>query len=295
MAEIKKHVLQPSPFPQQPNPFLLPSQQGVHPMSPEAHPYVQSTWEQGTEAALDRGDYGAYNARVDQWNRQNPGVEPMVHVFADQRHLHRPDLDLAKFGPIGPFTSRGPITPPANTGGDPRAVSSYPQINEYMTRESPEGRALRVVPPANTGGDPRAVSSYPQINEYMTRDRSQVGDWDESPTRLRGMDTSGEQGTAGQRGDYGDKGFGYFGPDSTPQMVDPILIKQTPTPRTPAQIGDSVRMKAQTGQPLDAEERLAYSNHIRKGLQDAGKTEEEIQRALSRIDPATGMIPPWIR
>lgn len=260
MAEIKKHVLQPSPFPQQPNPFLLPSQQGVHPMSPEAHPYVQSTWEQGTEAALDRGDYGAYNARVDQWNRQNPGVEPMVHVFADQRHLHRPDLDLAKFGPIGPFTSRGPITPPANTGGDPRAVSSYPQINEYMTR-----------------------------------DRSQVGDWDESPTRLRGMDTSGEQGTAGQRGDYGDKGFGYFGPDSTPQMVDPILIKQTPTPRTPAQIGDSVRMKAQTGQPLDAEERLAYSNHIRKGLQDAGKTEEEIQRALSRIDPATGMIPPWIR
>ena len=262
---------------EKPNPFLLPSQQiqfmkSMNPFvespqgqamrqagmsqdfiapweqeqgtSPEAHPYVQSTFEQGTQAATARGDDDAYNARVDQYNRQNANAE-----FQMNRKMSKHP------GPSGQdFTSRGPITPPANTGGDPRAVSSYPHLNENMTRDRSSRMRL-----------PDQVFAAP-------------------------MDLS--QNT---NAPIGDKGYGYFGPNRDPDQFDPILFEQTPTPRTPAQIGDSIRMKAQTGQPLDAEERLALMNHLRKGMQELGKTEEYIQRALSRIDPATGFLPNPVR
>jgi hypothetical protein len=373
---------------EKPNPFLLPSQQiqfmeqGVHPMSPEAHPNVQSTFEQGTQAATARGDTDAYNARVDQYNRENPGGRQLFRKFG--KH---PQMRTAE------FTSRGPITPPANTGGDPRAVSSYPHLNEYMMQgTSPEAQGLRgqsmgydqslqrqqdaerqnrlnavragvgqefpgmkaedlmgmsigdlqrmralrqaglsqdfiapweqgvrttpdftsrgpITPPANTGGDPRAVSSYPHLNRNMMRDTSPPMNTGGDPRAIQGAvrlpyDVTSAQDTVAARDSASEpkssQGSAYYSPESgyrpgEMEPVDPILYEALPTPRTPAQLAESARVKAGSGQPLDAEERQWFSSSIRKQMQDAGKTEEEIQRALSRIDPATGMIPPRIR
>ena len=246
-------------------------EQGVHPMSPEAHPNVQSTFEQETQAATARGDTDAYNARVDQHNRENPGGRQMFRLS----RYHAPQMRTAEFTRTTPdFTSRGPITPPANIGGDPRAVSSYPHLNEYMMRDTS--------PPMNTGGDPRAIQGAVRLPYDVTSAQDTVA------ARDSASEPKSSQGSA------------YYSPESgyrpgEMEPVDPILYEALPTPRTPAQVGASISTKSQTGQPLDAEERQFYRDIIRKQLQEAGYTEEQTHRQLLRIDQTTGMLPPRIR
>ena len=134
----------------------------------------------------------------------------------------------------------------------------------------------------NTGGDPRAIQGAVRLPYDVTSAQDTVA------ARDSASEPKSSQGSA------------YYSPESgyrpgEMEPVDPILYEALPTPRTPAQLAESARVKAGSGQPLDAEERQWFSSSIRKQMQDAGKTEEEIQRALSRIDPATGMIPPRIR
>jgi len=97
-----------------------------------------------------------------------------------------------------------------------------------------------------------------------------------------------------QGSDRGEMGR-FYGPQGRTEDIDPLLIQATPQPRTSAQLAESARAKAGSGQPLDAEERQWFSSTIRKQMQDAGYTEEQIQRQMERIDPETGMLPRRMR
>lgn len=286
---------------EKPNPFLLPSQQVLTRESPEAQAMRQAGLSQDFNVPfggrgiddLNRMDKQAQGLQF--MERMNPmmGYDQSLQRQQDAERQNRLNAVRAGVGQEFPGMKAEDLMG--------MSVGALEEMRAGFGRRLQPDRGFTsrgpITPPANTGGDPRAVSSYPHLNRNMMRDRS-------GAVRLPDDVTSGEQGTVAARdsasGPKSTQGSVYYSPESgyrpgEMEPVDPILYEALPTPRTPAQLAESARVKAGSGQPLDAEERQWFSSSIRKQMQDAGKTEEEIQRALSRIDPATGMIPPRIR
>tara|TARA_R100000808_G_C2152679_1_gene162290 strand:+ start:2910 stop:3695 length:786 start_codon:yes stop_codon:yes gene_type:complete len=79
------------------------------------------------------------------------------------------------------------------------------------------------------------------------------------------------------------------------RIEEPVTFSASDHPEAIAEYNrrvESLHNKWQAGQALNEQERTMYRTMMENHLRENGWSDAQIQRQLSRIDPATGMLPP---